>query len=425
MLPLFAGLWFAAPAPAWEAAGWVWPDDALPVVYVTTDDGTGDCLVGVGPGACAAEAAAAFDAWASATCSAFGGIDAGTAPGPADPADGVSQVVFGSDALEPGVLAATAVRTAGSVQIGAAYYGQVVEADILIAADGPWALHDDLVAGAPCDGRVDLRATLAQEVGGLAGLGPSCPLGGCVDPVLRQATMAGVSIGCDVDRATPNEDDASGLAALYGPRGTLSCDASGAPSLLGVAPLTLNCAASADAPLDAVRWTFGDGTEDQGPAVTHTWEEEGTYTVIAELSGTDPSCGGWSHTAERPGYVRVCDRPEAAFRVEHILGVRYAFLNETNIPVVGCVTDVRWAIYKGDRPEGEPFEVRENWEFNYEFPEEGTWTVVLNVGGPAGVTAARVTLDAFKHAGLNPFGCPGQGSAWLLLVPLGLLVRRR
>ena len=423
--------WFASsPAHAWEHIGLAWEDADLPVSYVTNDDGVEDCA-GLPGGQCALEAQAAFDAWDDAGCTSFGGNDAGFLaagdPSSANLGDGFTQISFDAEDVEPGVLASTSYVTSGvTFSINGETYFALSEADIAVGS-GPFVSHDDAVAG-NCTDAYDLRGVLAHEIGHLAGLANSCDEDEpCSDPLLRNATMYWQAAACDPEIATPNEDDIEGMEALYGPRATLECGTSGSESILGIAPLTLNCVVGADGPLDDATWTFGDGTTDTGTGVTHTWDTEGTYTVAVNATGTSPSCGPFEASLERKGYVRVCEKPQAEFTVSHLIGVKYALHNQTQINVVGCATEVKWALYKGSQVKGEPYATFENWEFNYEFPEEGEWTFVLNVGGPAGTSAAKVTVDAYKHAGIHPFGCQGptEGSALLLFFPLIWMRRRR
>ncbi len=426
MMWIGLALLVASPAHAWKHVEWAWDKDALPIAYQTTDDGVDLCVSDLEGGVCSAEAAAAFEAWGEATCTDFGGVDAGSS-GPAWLGDGTNTVHFGATPV-PGVGSYTRFVSSGVVfSINGEDYVEIVEADIAIPRGVDYVSHEDVEAGL-CDGRTNLRAALAHEIGHLAGLGHSCDEGEpCTDADLRDALMYYAPDGCDT-LYEPQLDDIRGIEALYGPSATAVCGTSGLSSNLGVAPFTLDCEVTGDFDLEQATWSFGDGETATGMVQTHTWEEEGVYTVMVDVAGSDAECGDWETQVIRPGYVRVCEEPRASFHLDHIFGRKYEILNDTPINVVGCITDIRWAIYKGKGIDGEPHDVLENWDFDYEFPQEGHWTVVLNVAGPAGVSAARVTLEAKNRANLSVFGCshsgPGSGLWALPLVLLGLRRRR-
>jgi hypothetical protein len=129
----------------------------------------------------------------------------------------------------------------------------------------------------------------------------------------------------------------------------------------------------------------------------------------------------------KSGYVRVCDVPEPVFELEHVFGITWNVRNQTGVGVYGCHSDIVWEVYEGTKVKGKPALSFEQWEPQIVFPDEGTWTVIVNLGGIAGTGAASVTLDVKRESGLHPFGCAsvaGVSASWCLLLPV-LFARRR
>jgi MYXO-CTERM domain-containing protein len=149
------------------------------------------------------------------------------------------------------------------------------------------------------------------------------------------------------------------------------------------------------------------------------------------VHGNSDGCDaeGWDSTFRKVGYVRACGVPDANFVVEHEDGLQYRMLNDTDVSVFGCIQDIVWQVYKGKTATGEPIAslTAKAWEPVINFPETGDYTVVLNIGGPAGTGAAKVSFFAEKRRGqgrsCSTMGSTGTGAAALIL--LGLLGLRR
>ena len=121
----------------------------------------------------------------------------------------------------------------------------------------------------------------------------------------------------------------------------------------------------------------------------------------------------------------TCGVPEAAFTYEHVDGLQYKLLNETDVSVYGCIFEIQWDIFA---PDGSLEASVAAWEPLYTFQDEGEYRVVLNVGGPAGTGAAELMVDVQNYRG-EGYGCStgglGAGAFGLLALPLVLGFRRR
>lgn len=361
------------------------------------------------------------------TCSL---LDAYVADGRSDPAlvainqapelsDGVNAIVFddpdASLGLEAGVLAAAwGASTPGAVAVlrdGIPYFQHAGTVDIVFSGAVDWATSDALDDGA-CEGAYSFEATLTHELGHLLGLGHSCErFDRCTDPLLRGATMYYSTPPCDPGVVEPNLDDREGLGALYGPSLSIDCSRSSDHGVLGVAPLALECVASpinglvlAEDPV----WDLGDGARATGVRIAHTYEEAGVYDLSVAWEGTGPGCAeGVAEVLERPGFVRVCEVPEARFEVLRGDGLQVQLSNDSDLSTFGCVSDVRWEVFEELRTTLDPVVgPLEAWEPVIELPAPGTYTAVLHVGGPAGTASARATFEVGA-----PRGCQHGGGA--------------
>jgi hypothetical protein len=87
-----------------------------------------------------------------------------------------------------------------------------------------------------------------------------------------------------------------------------------------------------------------------------------------------------------------------------------------------------WEVYKGGSVSGEPVQTLSAWSPKIEFTEEGTYTVVLNVGGPGGISAGELTIEVEDKRGDVSRGCsavPATAGLLGIFIGLGAAVRRR
>ena len=68
----------------------------------------------------------------------------------------------------------------------------------------------------------------------------------------------------------------------------------------GIAPLSINCAATVQGTVTSYLWTFGDGGSSGSAGPAHVYATPGTYDV--SLVGTGP---GGAATMTKPAYVTV------------------------------------------------------------------------------------------------------------------------
>ena len=102
----------------------------------------------------------------------------------------------------------------------------------------------------------------------------------------------------------------------------------------------------------------------------------------------------------------------------------YQMINQADTSVYGCIDRVSWDVF--DAGSGELIKSVSAWSPKIEFPEEGSYRVVLNLGGPGGIYAEELTIDAKMQTVQSCSSTNAQSSMWLML--LGLLpvaIRRR
>jgi hypothetical protein len=352
-------------------------------------------------------------------------------PGP----DGNITTRNDDDLTDPGVLAATRTSTDGTAGVvnGVVYYHSS-DSDIVFAEDINFGSTADMGAG--CNNRYDFLGVATHEVGHLYGLDHSCQKDEpCSDPTLLQATMYWAGGPCDTEQQDINEDDIAGMNALYGPSASFVCSHEVSEDLaVGNVPFELKCSVVSEYldEVDSVSWAWGDGATSTGNDASHTYESAGNYTVEVDVHGNRVACGedGWSNEFRKVGFVRACDVPAPEFQIQHIDGLKYSMLNDTDVSVYGCYSNIEWQVYSGEGVSGEPIAdlTYSGWEPNITFPDDGTYTVVLNIGGPAGTGAAQLTFDADNHRGEGYAGCDstaaGGGGAMALSALAALAVRR-
>lgn len=449
LLPLACAtalLALATPALAWKHTLRKWNPEDMPIRYEVADDGsqTTDCEETVPPGYCTEVSAEGFDAWHDAACAEFAVEYDGVAPNIGSTLDYRNRITFNdpTQVIEPGTWAVTYSPALGAAGvIDGVTYTHILDADIVFNDNATFVTGDVAAqgcAGAPFGPGASMEGVMTHEIGHFFGMGHPCEDpnkggGPCTDPVLLDATMYYTVGNCDSTQDDINEDDIEGFTALYGPYATFSCSHQVTEEqAIGVVPFDLNCVINSEYlnEISSVEWNFGDGGSSAELNATHTYTDPGNYTIQVMVHGEREACGpeGWTNNFRRVGFVRACGVPEAAFEVTHVDGLKYQMLNDSDVSVYGCIADIQWQVYKGKgtggAPIGDPIKA---WEPIVEVPEEGEYTVVMNLGGIAGTGAAMATFEAKDTRG-EGYGCSSTGSAaggvGLLLIG-ALAVRRR
>lgn len=346
-------------------------------------------------------------------------------PGP----DGDITTRADDDITDAGTLAVTRSNPGRQLfTFNGKVYHQNTDADIVFENDINFGTPDEMETG--CNGKIDILGVGTHEIGHLYGMGHSCEEGDpCQDPILRSATMFWTTDSCTTAADDLNEDDIEGITALYGPSASFACSNQLSDDLaLGVVPFDLKCSVVSDylEEITSVEWHWGDGSDtSSGLNASHTYTEQGNFTVEVDVNGDREACGpeGWSNEFRKVGFVRACDVPAPEFTVEHVDGLEYQMLNDTDVSVYGCYSNIQWEIYKGGSVTGEPIAELSysGWEPKITFPDEGTYTIVLNLGGPGGTGAATVTLDAKDYRGEGYSACDSTGGSGAGLAAGGLL----
>jgi len=145
---------------------------------------------------------------------------------------------------------------------------------------------------------------------------------------------------------------------------------------------------------ESVHWSFGDGSVAEGDAVSHVYDTPGQFTVFLELDGWTPPAGeedGADPWFAAYGLVNVCGEPEPAFDIVALGGLDYQIVNGSTATSY-CLSDLLWEVY-GDGA-AEPELTFDTWQPRVAFPAEGSWRIVLTLGGIGGTAAAEQQVEA-------------------------------
>lgn len=315
------------------------------------------------------------------------------------------------DEHAPGVLGVTipSLFIDGETTINGLTY-QYRECDIVFNDNVDFGATPDIEAGS-CSGETAIEGVATHEIGHLLGMGHSCEQGeSCTDSVLREATMFWSVGACDLGQNEINEDDITGINALYG----ASVDFESPSDLTGAVPLSvdfglvLGGSSDATVTLNSAHWNFGDGNTADELDTSHTYETPGQYTVTVTTNLSADGCGDYATTTSKIGYITACNPPapedglEGFFQMQQEDGFTYQTVNHTDTSVYGCVDMIAWQVYEGGSVDASKLvdfngdgdgDTIGAWSPKITFPKAGTYTVVMNVGGPAGTQAGMLTID--------------------------------
>ena len=223
---------------------------------------------------------------------------------------------------------------------------------------------------------------------------------------------------------------------------TFTCGSSGEEPLVGLPGLEIPCVLSPPddgSTWETTVWTFGDGTTAEGDAVSHVYDTPGQYTIAVELDGWEPPADAppSEDTSDpylaKQGIVTVCGAPEPAFETVDVGGLDVQVVNHSTV-AVNCLSDLQWDVFSGTDASTEPEMSFVVWEPRVSFPHEGTWTIVLTMGGIGGTTSATLPVEAqyglpegLDVPGGDEWGCSTTGWPAPLggIVLAALLVARR
>jgi len=312
-------------------------------------------------------------------------------------------------------------------------YFYTTDSDIVFSGNYQFYTTDEVDQGICQGGGYGIEDIATHEFGHFWGMGHSCEqadvdAGNCDGASLLEATMFWAGSACSNEPISLNADDVEGITALYGPYATFTVDDDA--SRYGGVPLdvcfTLESKGIDENGVDVV-WNFGDGETSTEANPCHTYTTAGQYTVFITVSGTSGECGDFQYKWRKPAYVLSCEVPKAAegldglFTFEWVEGTTYQMVNQADLSVYGCIDQVEWDVFKG----GEKVQTINAWSPKIDFGGDGDYDVVLNLGGPGGVTAETLTITSGADGGgCSSVPASGAGLAGLLL-GLGAVIRRR
>ena len=440
-------LLFASTAMAWQHTGNLWNRDYFPLNWYISDYRSEvlpeDYQLQV--------IETSYDNWViDAPCAQltheFSGIREGHHVTGRDSSDGKNTFYYDdpNDEQGSGVLGVTYTVSTGEVAFNrdGQTYRYSYDSDIVFSKDVGWIATTDMDAS--CSG-TPIEAVATHEIGHQWGMGHSCEenevtAGLCEDVELRTANMFWAAPACSSFDAEEvfTDDDIEGMTGLYGPYASFEAST----ATYGGVPLEVCFSLSSTSAIKCVEWLYGDSesdavgdcegsdTLDQADyEICHTYEEKGQYTVNVTIRGESDDCPDqdWEYTDRERAMVVACEPPQAAegfsgmFTYAPDEGLIYQMYNQADTTVYGCIDRVQWDVFKGDSL----VKSVSAWSPKIEFPEEGDYRIVLNLGGPGGFSAEELNITVEETAA---GGCAvvsaTSGMAGVLAV-FGIALRRR
>jgi hypothetical protein len=256
--------------------------------------------------------------------------------------------------------------------------------------------------------------------------------GECDGQDLYDAVMFWTGGPCEVGDAALNEDDIEGITALYGPYATFNATT----DTRGGVPLEVCFDLSSNSAITEAEWNYGDGQSDvtTDPEICHTYTEQGQYTINVAIRGNSDDCGEWEYTERERALVVVCEPPQPAEGFDGIFTfdrssedddldagtLVYQMVNQADLSVYGCIEQAQWDVFEG----GELIQSIKAWSPKLALPGPGAYEIVLNLGGPGGIYAESLTIEAEEATGCSTVGA-GAGLLGVFIGLLGAGLRRR
>ncbi|MEN0061427.1 MAG: PKD domain-containing protein [Myxococcota bacterium] len=173
-----------------------------------------------------------------------------------------------------------------------------------------------------------------------------------------------------------------------------------------VGPITVACeveiATSGGDPIGAwteTQWLMGDGTVLTGDAIDYTYADEGLYTISVELKDLVVQGPDGDIEIDEPlnktrlsGFYTICGAPRPEFDIVDKGGLNYEISNRSAVDQPRCLRAMEWTVRRqGAR---NPVFSSENWQPDFQVPDEGTYIVSLTMMGLGGEATADLLFDA-------------------------------